>query len=108
MDYAKSVGLEALGRSVSQGLGGGYPVVIIPDSLVPAVSTDTPFAAFGSFSEHAYYGILEGMEVSVYNERWNGVDLAGHSRAFEIQASIGIAFNDGAAFSVLETALSAT
>lgn len=106
IDYARQVGLEALGRSVVPGPGGGYPMVVIPDTLVPTAAADTPFIAFGDFSESAYFGIREGMTMELYSERWNGVDLAGHSRAVEVQASYGIAFNDPAAFAILETAAS--
>lgn len=105
-DYAKLVGLDALGRSVYPGVGGGYPVVVVPDSLFPTTGTSTACGVFGDFSQFAYYGVREGMTMEVFNERWNGVDIAGHSRAIEVQASIGIAFNDPAGFAVLKTAAS--
>lgn len=104
-DYAKQVGLDALGNAVQPGLGGSYPVVVVPNDLFATDAASTACAVFGDFSRHAYYGIREGLKMKVFGERWNGVDL-GHSKAFEISASIGIAFNDPDAFSKLVTAAS--
>jgi HK97 family phage major capsid protein len=104
-DYAKQVGLDNLGNAVQPGYGGSYPVVVVPNDLFPDSAASTACAVFGDFSKHAYYGIREGMKMKVYGERWNGVDL-GHSKAFEVSASIGIAFNDPDAFAVLKTAAS--
>lgn len=101
VDFAKQVGLDALGSAVQPSIG-GYPVVVTPDSLFASSGTDTACAVFGDFGRYAYYGIRRGLTIKPYTERWNGVDL-GHSTAFEGSARIGVAFNDPAAFSVLKT-----